>query len=94
MPKTGGYRLEVTGYGSLCCVRRCLQTVNRLWRSLVQIVCLYTQSTAKRKYLTSQVIFVRSCPTTYTTTLTHQFLKILPVKFNFYTFYTGPMYIN
>ena len=83
MPKTEGYRLEVTGYSLLYCVRRCLKVVNKLWRSLVQIVCLYPQSTAGRKYLTSQVFFMHVLPTVNTTTLTHRFLKIVPVKFSF-----------
>ena len=72
----------------------CGRVVHSTWISNVKLPNFYPLSTSNKNYLTSQVFFIRNLLTVNTPALTHRLLKILSIKFGFYTFYTGPMYTN
>ena len=61
----------------------CVKAVKKVCRTGGKLFNFSPLSTSNLKYLTSQVFFMHVLPTVNTTTLTHRFLKIVPVKFSF-----------
>ena len=92
MPKRQGYKLQVTGYSIANLLRRCSQVVYSLRKARAQLGKLCPQSTTRRKYLTSQGLFIHR-PSTNTSALdtvfARWFWKNQSIKFSYTHFTQG-----